>query len=64
MKVTWEEFKAKIRAWVHRELTDDAFIIWLRTSSFASEADQRVADVFIKQHDEGNWSASYHHVNM
>jgi hypothetical protein len=58
---SWNFFKMVIRQWVQLVITDDEFYDYLRNTEFECAADRRVADLFIRQHDEDNWRASYHH---
>jgi len=60
---TWDQFKVKITEWSKLCITDDEFYCYLVTSTFEKAGDQRVAALFIKQHDNGEWShAIYHRV--
>ena len=60
---TWNELKQKITQWSKLEITDDEFHCYLINSVFDSAADQRVVDIFVKQHDNGEWThAIYHRV--
>ena len=59
---SWEEFRAVIHTWAVCEITDEQFYAYLIDSTFTA-ADRRVADIFIKQHDGGEWSHSIYHRN-
>jgi len=60
---TWDQFKEVIKDWATLTITDDEFYCYLKTSVFEKAADRRLADIFIKQHDGGEWShAIYHRV--
>jgi hypothetical protein len=58
---TWEQFRVVIGNWAKLRITDDEFYCYLTTSDFANPADRRVADIFITQHDHGEWSHAIYH---
>ena len=58
---TWADLKVQIKAWSKLEITDDQFYCYLTTHSFELAADQRVVDLFIAQHDGGEWSHAIYH---
>jgi hypothetical protein len=61
---TWEQFRVVIRKWARFEITDDQFYTYLVVTIFAYDADRRLADIFIAQHDGGEWSHSIYHRNV
>lgn len=58
---TWCEFRLMIGKWSHSEITDDQFYAYLVNSTFEKEGDKRVADLFITQHDGGEWTHAIYH---
>lgn len=57
---TWDTFKVKIKQWSKLTITDQEFYCYLITSQF-TVIDQRLVDIFIKQHDNGEWSHAIYH---
>jgi hypothetical protein len=58
---TWEQFRCVIQAWARLEVTDATFYAYLTDTVFEDTADRRLADIFIKQHDGGEWSHAIYH---
>jgi methionine synthase II (cobalamin-independent) len=58
---TWSELRTQIRQWSRGEINDEEFYCYLRDSVFELEADRRVANLFIIQHDNGEWSHVIYH---
>lgn len=58
---TWAEFRVQIQSWAKQEITDDEFYGYLTTSEFECDADRRVAAIFIRQHDGGEWTHAIYH---
>ncbi len=57
----WDQFKTVIKQWSRLEMTDGAFYKYLTDSVFENPADRVLADIFIKQHDGGEWSHAIYH---
>jgi hypothetical protein len=58
---TWSEFRSVISAWAKLEIDDAEFYRYLVCSEFENAADRRVANIFITQHDNGEWSHAIYH---
>jgi hypothetical protein len=58
---TWSELRKHICQWSHHEITDEEFYCYLRDSVFELDADRRVANIYIIQHDGGEWSHAIYH---
>lgn len=58
---TWSQFRLIIKQWAGLEISDQEFYDYLIGSEFESAADQRVANIFIAQHDGGEWSHAIYH---
>ena len=60
---SWPQLKEQIRQWSKCVTSDEDFYNYLKSSVFELDADRRVADLFIIEHDNGEWShAIYHRV--
>lgn len=57
---TWDDFKCAIKKWSRLEIDDTEFYQYLITSEF-NPIDQRLVDVFILQHDGGEWTHAIYH---
>jgi hypothetical protein len=60
---TWCHFREQISAWAKLQITDEQFYAYLVESTFECDSDKRVAAIFIKQHDNGEWSHPIYHRN-
>lgn len=58
--IKWDIFKDFITRWSKLQITDDEFYKFLTTAEL-SPPDRRLADIFIKQHDCGEWSHDIYH---
>jgi len=58
---TWSQFRVMIKAWSTLVVTDQEFYDYLVNSVFECAGDRRVANLFIKQHDNGEWSHAIYH---
>lgn len=58
---TWEQFKVVITSWAVCDITDEEFYTYLVDAEFENPADRRLANIFIKQHDGGEWSHAIYH---
>lgn len=58
---TWACFRERIQQWSKLQITDQQFYDYLINSTFECNADRRVADIFILQHDGGEWSHAVYH---
>lgn len=58
---TWDNFKCMIKQWSRLEITDQEFYCYLLNSDFDCQADRRLANIFIKQHDGGEWNHPIYH---
>lgn len=57
----WPQLKEQIKQWSKLQITDDEFYEYLTTHEFELDADKRVVDIFIKQHDGKEWTHPIYH---
>ena len=57
---TWASFRQHIKDWSKLVISDQDFYCYLINAQF-EPPDQRVADIFIRQHDNGEWSHVIYH---